>query len=276
MGLPWIRLYTEMLNDPKLKRLTAAEKWIWVGLLLMGGASCERGTLLICEGVPYTTQDLMSQLDLDINETDILEPALNKFQQLRMIETDPDGTIYILNFDKRQYDKPSNRPEAVNERVKRHRNKSCNANVTPLKRQCNNPDTDTDLDTDIDKDKEFKTTTAAVNLFKTFEQEFGRMLSPMEIQEIRAMETESGPELTKEALRRAVANRVLKTSYIQGILNKWSNENLTTLAAVLDYEQAEKKVKPRKQQGQAVPLQQPTGEDKFAMLNWGNFGEGGN
>lgn len=154
MALPWIRIYTETLHDPKLRRLPAVYKWIWVGLLLMAGASEERGVLRLCEGVPYLPEDIADQLGLFDDEKTHVQPALEKFRQLRMIDIDDEGSIYILNFDKRQYDKPSDKPLAVKERVKKHRDKKkesvtdndCNANETP----CNALDKDTD--TEIDKE----------------------------------------------------------------------------------------------------------------------------
>jgi hypothetical protein len=147
--LPWIRVYTELLHDPKMRRLTTIQKWIWVGMMLMAGDAPERGKLKIADGLPFTNADLSAALDLDLTNDEYgeMEIALEKFTELKMIEIDESGTIIIRNFEKRQYDSPSDHPAAVAKRVKRHREKKCNEVVT----KCNARDTDKDTDTDKEK-----------------------------------------------------------------------------------------------------------------------------
>jgi hypothetical protein len=80
-----------------------------------------------------------------------------------MIEINPDGHLEILHWTDRQHQKPSDRPEAVRERVSRHRKKKKEVKETP----CNaileksnadvslqirlDPDPDPDPDPEIDK-----------------------------------------------------------------------------------------------------------------------------
>lgn len=166
--MPWLKLYTEIRTDPKMQALSDAEFRVWINLLCLAAESKVRGVICIDQGIPYPDEALARAMYTD---PDTLKGALAKFIKLRMVEIDDNGIIYLINFDARQYDKPSDRPEAVAERVRRHRAKAkaeaerravqedatakegvtkndCNADVTPLKLQSNA------LDKEEEKDKE--------------------------------------------------------------------------------------------------------------------------
>lgn len=80
-------------------------------------------------------------------------------------------------------------------------------------------------------------------LVNTFEKEFGRPLSPLEYEEIRNLHNRHGPELTTEALRRAVAAGKLNLRYINGILGSWYKQNLKTIREVQEYERQREEAK---------------------------------
>jgi DnaD and phage-associated domain len=72
------------------------------------------------------------------------------------------------------------------------------------------------------------------HLFYLFENEFGRPVTPLEVDQINAWLTESGPDLTREALRRAVLQGKLNFRYIDRILLGWQKQNLRTLREVAE------------------------------------------
>jgi len=72
-SLPWIKLWFELLNDPKMNRLSLAERGCWVGILLLAGQSLERGRLLLTDTEPMTLEDMASALHLTAEETPALE-----------------------------------------------------------------------------------------------------------------------------------------------------------------------------------------------------------
>lgn len=119
--MPWLKLYTEIRTDPKMQALSDAEFRVWINLLCLAAESKVRGVICIDQGIPYPDEALARAMYTD---PDTLKGALAKFIKLRMVEIDDDGIIYLINFDARQYDKPSDRPEAVAERVRRHRAKA--------------------------------------------------------------------------------------------------------------------------------------------------------
>ena len=75
------------------------------------------------------------------------------------------------------------------------------------------------------------------NLYHTFEKEFGRPLSPMEIAQIqRWTEDFSNDDFILEALRRAVLMGKLNFKYIDSILLEWKKNNLRTQRDIENYD----------------------------------------
>ena len=67
-------------------------------------------------------------------------------------------------------------------------------------------------------------------------QEFGRPLSPMELEQVAEWEKKYVPSLILEALKIAVLKRIFRLKYIDAILLEWEKANLRTRQDVLDYE----------------------------------------
>ena len=77
-------------------------------------------------------------------------------------------------------------------------------------------------------------TTSKQEVYKNIEVEFGRLLTPMELQTIDSwLNTENySPELIVLALREAVLNQVYSLKYIDKILLSWEKQNIKTSADV--------------------------------------------
>ncbi len=71
-----------------------------------------------------------------------------------------------------------------------------------------------------------------VNLYKSFEAEIGRALSPLQIQDLQYMLEDFSPELIHEALKESVSQGKANFAYIKAILNRWKQENLLTVELV--------------------------------------------
>lgn len=124
--LPWFKLYHEARTDAKLRSLADDEFRVWFNLLCYAAEqSDDRGTI--------DASDLfLLAIEVANGDEELLRRTLQKLERLRIIEwPDEDGpTLVFTHFLDRQYDKPSDHPDRVSERVKRHRAN----NVTPLKR----------------------------------------------------------------------------------------------------------------------------------------------
>lgn len=71
-------------------------------------------------------------------------------------------------------------------------------------------------------------------LVADFEAELGRLLSPLEIEDLQKTlkDDQTAPELVREALQEAVFNNKTNWKYIQAILRNWRREGITTVAQV--------------------------------------------
>ncbi len=169
--MPWLKLYTEIRTDPKMLALTDTEFRVWISMLCLAAESKDRGVISIAPGIAYPADALARALFVDTNS---LKDALAQFQALRMVDVDDVGIITIVHFDDRQYDKPSDRPEAIKGRVQKHRARKAaevepsqeqmatepegvtpydgNADETRAKHPSNATDVDRDSESDIDEE----------------------------------------------------------------------------------------------------------------------------
>lgn len=71
-------------------------------------------------------------------------------------------------------------------------------------------------------------------VFQMFEQEFGRFLSPMEIETISMWMDQDGhtPEVIKMALKEAVISEKMSLRYVDRILFEWKKKNIKTSSEV--------------------------------------------
>lgn len=78
--------------------------------------------------------------------------------------------------------------------------------------------------------------TKTINLF---EREFGRALTPIEIDKINNWHYDQGytDTLIKEALKRAVLRGILNMNYIDKILASWAKMNIRTTREIMEYEE---------------------------------------
>ena len=108
-------------------------------------------------------------------------------------------------------------------------------------------------------------------IFQLFEQELGRLLSPMEIETIGMwMDLDQhSPEIIKAALKEAVLADKVNLRYIDRILIEWKKRNIKTLAQIEKHsEQYRKNTMPP---SSVNPLkQQETNQQtkKVSFYNW--------
>jgi len=82
----------------------------------------------------------------------------------------------------------------------------------------------------------FKYRDKVSELITSFEKEFGRPLSPIEVEQIEKWAGETAPVLVVEALRRAVLGGKHNFKYINSILLEWKKNNLKTLDSIAEYD----------------------------------------
>lgn len=79
--------------------------------------------------------------------------------------------------------------------------------------------------------------TEVSEMYAMFEQEFGRLLSPLELTNISNWldEDHHSPEMVKAALREAVIAGKLSLRYIDAILLNWKKQNFATVKQVAQH-----------------------------------------
>lgn len=97
--LPWIKLYTEIIDDPKLCRLSEAHKWRFVQLLALAG-ECDAQGYLCSSSAPLDPIEIAWRLRLDPT---LLLSDLQALAQAHLIVRDEAvNAWYIPSFARRQ------------------------------------------------------------------------------------------------------------------------------------------------------------------------------
>ena len=105
--LPWIKLWFEMLGDPKMTRLTLAERGCWHEILLLAGQSPVRGKLMLTENEPMTLEDIGRALSLTSDEFPVLESCVAKLTKLSSLSWNSHNCLEVIHFLERQDKYPS-------------------------------------------------------------------------------------------------------------------------------------------------------------------------
>jgi len=103
---------------------------------------------------------------------------------------------------------------------------------------------------------------------QAFEKEFGRLLSPMELEQVNMWldDGDGRPELIMEALKRAVMLGKHNFKYIDSILLEWRKNNLVTISEISEYEAKFRKRQLARPPVNRKPQVAENKKDKFRLL----------
>jgi hypothetical protein len=118
----WFRVYREIITDPKLKRVNAGQRWLWLCLLALGSDS--EGLIRLAHCVGYTESELADMAGIAEKEA---SEAIEWFSRCEMIEVLDNGEIQITKWKNRQF-----RSDDSTERVRKHRAKRFSNNDETL------------------------------------------------------------------------------------------------------------------------------------------------
>lgn len=123
MPLPWAKMWLEALDDPKLIRLTLAERGAWWGLLKLAG-KCETGDKsgkIQSGGQGLNIDEIADALHIKTGEDrQSLESMIVKMKKRGSLKWN-EGALIVVHWEERQRIPLSSRPEVVAERVRRFR-----------------------------------------------------------------------------------------------------------------------------------------------------------
>lgn len=109
----WLRLHSEARTDRKLDLLTDQQHRIWFNLLCLASEGKDRGT------IEYPSMDMLA-IEVSRGDVVLLEQTLAALVKYKMVDHAP-GTINFINWNKRQYNKPSDTPEETRKRKAKQR-----------------------------------------------------------------------------------------------------------------------------------------------------------
>jgi len=134
--LPWIKMWLEGLDDPKLTRLSLAEGGAWWGLLMLAG-KCAAGGKIVSGGAGLDVDEIADALHIKTNDDrQALESMLAKMEKRGSL-TWNDNVLVVVHYEKRQRVPPSSQPAAVAERVRQYRDRRKKGNkIHKLCRSC--------------------------------------------------------------------------------------------------------------------------------------------
>jgi hypothetical protein len=153
-AMPWIKVYTEFVDDAKFASCTDGVKLRFIQLMLIAG-ECDADGDLVAGGewlkldqIAWRLRVMCDQLDSDIQTLVALGVIAKKKQGLT-----------VVNFDKRQGRSQAVKRDQWRERQQRHRAVTRDSRVTHAGVTL----TDKDKERDKDKDKEAASTSFIIN-----------------------------------------------------------------------------------------------------------------
>lgn len=194
------------------------------------------GLLMFNNLIPYNAQMLST---ITRHQVGTIEKAIQIFKQLELIEILDNGAIYMTNI---QNFVGKSSTDADRKRLSRSSGQmsTISAEKSPPEIEI---EKELDIELEIEKELEEENrermaqTSSTANrhllkLYKDFESNFGRLLSPIELDDIKDMYQNFSADLVFEALKIAISNGKPITRYIAKILHNWKLDGVTTVEQV--------------------------------------------
>lgn len=120
MPLPWMKMWVEALDDPKLTRLCLAERGAWWGILKLAH-KCNAGGKLLSGSQGLDMDEIADALHIKTSEDrQALESMIAKMEKRGSLRRN-ESVLIVVHYEERQRIPPSARPDAVAERVRQYR-----------------------------------------------------------------------------------------------------------------------------------------------------------
>ncbi len=120
---PWLKMWVEWIDDPKMDRLSLEEQGAWWRLVSLAHR-CAAGGRIITGGVSLSVEEILKTLKVsDPHEQEAFRRMVDKMTSWGSLQKDG-GALFITNYKKRQEMIPSNTPEAVAARQRLHRSQA--------------------------------------------------------------------------------------------------------------------------------------------------------
>jgi DnaD/phage-associated family protein len=201
----WIKLYTEILSDPKMGRL---DDRLWrraIELFMLAGSTGTTGQLPQMEEMEWI---------LRVKKSNLLDD-FNALAKNGIVHETQHGSWVVTNFAKRQA------AMSATERTQKRR-----AGETDAKRNRNEKVTEEEGEVEEEKEGEAEKKTpaaAADNPYATYEANIGVLTSAVS-EKIKLAEADNPPGWVSEAICIAALRNKLRWDYVEGILRRWQTQ----------------------------------------------------
>lgn len=251
MGATWIKMNLGIFDNVKFRIInTMPERdsiiYIWIKLLVLAGQVNDKGKIYINKKMPYTIKTLCSVLE---RPEPVVSLAIDKMQELQMINIDEKGIIKIKNWAKYQnLEGLEKTREQTKERVAKYRKRKkeseenlCNVtgndDVTPKKEiEKENKEEEQELDKDVNKKERRKSNVvsledkkmeevneAAVKLLNHYESITGKP-GIFKFESIVLAISKYGADNVRMAIDKSIEADKITMRYVNGILRNWAKE----------------------------------------------------
>jgi DnaD/phage-associated family protein len=211
MNRIWVKLFLEILHDPKMNRLP---NHLWrraIELFLLAGGNGDDGTLPPVEDMAWILRLSKEKMLEDLQDLAGIGVAY---------EAEP-GKWVVVNFKKRQYSESY-------ERMKRYRarNGSRNDDVTDVENCASSSSSLSSSDSDsLIKEKNEK------NVFRVYERNIG-MITPLIADGLNADIDQYSEDWVVTAIKYATRQEKRSLSYVEGCLRGWKRDGLAKPPAI--------------------------------------------
>lgn len=217
--MDWFRMYSEVVHDAKVQKLSPTMFKHWVNVLCLANNAEPRGR------VPLPT-DIAFGLRISEGRAAVL---LDELLALQLLDADDEGNLYPHNWEARQFESDNSTARVQRFRNKKTvtRNVTSNVSETP-------PEADTETEQNRNRAEPEQSAGVPVQLpvIRAFEHCFGRPLSPMEIEGIKALDEEHPRDRIDYALREAADLNKRSVRYIQRVCENQSTAPMVSAGSV--------------------------------------------
>lgn len=216
----WLQLKEDFFEDDAIQWLEEQEKgkeYSLFYLKLCLKSLKTNGILIRNVGnllVPYDAKKLAEITKTDFDTVVVAMQLLEKIGLIKILEN---GEIYLEQLEQMIGS------QSIGAFKKQQQRRIGQTNVHQVSSKC---------PIEKEKEKEIDFSSSYLKIIATFENEFARLLSPMEIEKVESWTKSFQNEMIVYALSIAVRNNKKTFGYIEGILKNWKSCNYKTLEEV--------------------------------------------
>ncbi len=235
---PWLKMWVEWVDDPKMLSLSLAEQGAWWRLCTLAKKCAADGFLVKGRGAPLSLDQIADAIRIRTKvDRGVFMSMVTKMTDLGSLHWSSDLALVITNFAARQARTTSETPEAVRDRVRRHRERQA-VKEKPLQEHLPSSPPDPPITKDIDTEAEVtslhsvtcneKSVTFEPALAKiaTLHEQFFGLITPVLSEKFKDfVENYRGPvDWIDLAFAEAVKYKNRRWQYVEAILNNWQEK----------------------------------------------------